>query len=215
MAQMARRLGMSALIFCGFLGSASAQTLTSVENALQAPIQNPAVTAFQLQRYLMKGISTPVAPSSPEAWKVEERRLRKHILENIVYHGWSSQWVEAPPRFEQTAQIETNDGYRLRKFRYEIVPGFESTAILYEPSTIRGRVPAILNVIGHEPMGNSAEYEQKRCINFAKRGMLALSLSWIGFGELAQPENGHDYTSQLDLVGASAVGFFISPCGAV
>lgn len=208
MAQMARRLGMSALILCGFLGSASAQTLTSVENALQAPIQNPAVTAFQLQHYLMKGISTPVAPSSPEAWKIEERRLRKHILEDIVYHGWPSQWVEAPPRFEQTAQIETNDGYRLRKFRYEIVPGFESTAILYEPSTIRGRVPAILNVIGHEPMGNSAEYEQKRCINFAKRGMLALSLSWIGFGELAQPENGHDYTSQLDLAGASAVGFF-------
>ncbi len=203
------RLGIGALILCGFLGSAAAQSLTSaVESTLQAPIQNPAVTAFQLQRYLMKGISIPVAPSSPEAWKIEERRLRKHILEDIVYHGWPSQWVEAPPRFKQTALIETGQGYRLRKFRYEIVPGFESTAVLYEPTTIRGRIPAILNVIGHEQMGNAADYEQKRCINFAKRGIAALSLSWIGFGELAQPENGHDYTSQLDLVGASAVGFF-------
>ena len=104
--------------------------------------------------------------------------------------------------------METGKGYRLRKFRYEIVPGFTSTAILYEPEVIQGRVPAILNVIGHEPNGNAVEYEQKRCINFAKRGMLALSLSWIGFGELAQPENAHDYTAQLDLVGTSAVGFF-------
>ena len=79
--------------------------------------------------------------------------------------------------------METGKGYRLRKFRYEIVPGFTSTAILYEPQTMQGRVPAILNVIGHEPNGNAVEYEQKRCINFAKRGMLALSLSWIGFGE--------------------------------
>jgi dienelactone hydrolase len=156
----------------------------------------------------MKGITTPHVPSSPEAWTTEEQRLRKHILEDVVYHGWPQEWVDAPPRFEQTGVIETGDGYRLRKFRYEIVPGFESTAILYEPKAVSGRVPAILNVIGHEQMGNAAEYEQKRCINFAKRGMLALSLSWIGFGELAQPENAHDYTSQLDLVGSSAVGFF-------
>ena len=88
------------------------------------------------------------------------------------------------------------------------MPGFESGAILYEPQKVNGKAPAILNVIGHEVAGNAAEYEQKRCINFAKRGILALSLSWAGFGELAQPENGHDYAAHLDLVGANALGFF-------
>jgi dienelactone hydrolase len=156
----------------------------------------------------MKRISTPYAPGRPEEWTASGQKLRKHILEDIIYHGWPQSWVQAPPRFEQTEVVETGKGYRLRKFRYEIVPGFTSTAILYEPEAMQGRVPAILNVIGHEPNGNAVEYEQKRCINFAKRGILALSLSWIGFGELAQPENAHDYTAQLDLVGTSAVGFF-------
>ena len=188
--------------------SASAQDPTPVASALQAPVQAPEVTYFQLQRYLMKRISIPRAPGRPEEWNTSGQKLRKHILEDIIYHGWPQSWVEAPPHFEQIEVIETGKGYRLRKFRYEIVPGFTSTAILYEPETIQGRIPAILNVIGHEPYGNAVEYEQKRCINFAKRGILALSLSWIGFGELAQPENAHDYSAQLDLVGTSAVGFF-------
>jgi dienelactone hydrolase len=188
--------------------SASAQDPTPVASALQATVQTPEVTYFQLQAYLMKRIATPQAPGRPEQWNASGQKMRKHILEDIIYHGWPQSWIEAPPHFEQVAVIETGKGYRLRKFRYEIVPGFTSTAILYEPEAIQGKVPAILNVIGHEPNGNAVEYEQKRCINFAKRGMLALSLSWIGFGELAQPENDHDYTARLDLVGTSAVGFF-------
>ncbi len=38
--------------------------------------------------------------------------------------------------------------------------------------------------------------------------MPALSPEWIGFGELAQPGNGHDVGAQLDLVGANAAGLF-------
>src|ERR1700722_17173795 len=188
--------------------SAFAQDQTPVGRAVQAPVQTPEVTYFQLQRYLMKRISTPHSPGTPGEWNVAGQKLRKHVLEDIVYHGWPQSWVEAAPHFEQVEVMETGKGYRLRKFRYEIVPGFTSTAILYEPEGIQGRVPAILNVIGHEPEGNAVEYEQKRCINFAKRGILARSLSWIGFGEMAQPENGHDNAARLDLVGSSAVGFF-------
>ena len=83
-----------------------------------------------------------------------------------------------------------------------------STALLYEPEKIAGRAPAILNVIGHEPEGIAVEYEQKRCINFAKRGIIALNLGWMGFGELSQPENAHDYSAHLSLVGSNALGFF-------
>ncbi len=196
----------SGILFTAF--SSTAQDQTPVASALQAHVQSPDVTYFQLQRFLMKRIPTLQVPSRPEEWTREEQRLRRHILEDIVYHGWPQDWVDAAPHFEQIDVIETGKGYRLRKFRYEIVPGFASTAILYEPEKIQGRTPAILNVIGHEPHGNAVEYEQKRCINFAKRGILALSLSWIGFGEMAQAENGHDNTARLDLVGSSAVGLF-------
>jgi len=191
------------------LGDASCQTTApSVESVLKERIQPGAVTAFQLQSYLAKRIPRLPSPFSFDQWRSEEARMRKHILEDIAFHGWPHEWIDAAPRFQETDVIESGKGYRLRKFRYEIVPGFDSTAILYEPQKVNGKAPAILNVIGHEVAGNAAEYEQKRCINFAKRGIFALSLSWAGFGDLAQPENGHDYAAHLDLVGANALGFF-------
>lgn len=183
-------------------------TSRSVELALEPPGQPVAVTAFELQRYLMRRIPKLPAATSPSAWKAEAAQLRRHMLEDVAYHGWPREWVDAAPKFEDVGVIETGKGYRLRKLRYEIVPGYESTAILYEPDKRSGRVPAILNVHGHEPMGKAAEYKQKRCINFAKRGIIALSLEWPGFGELNQPENAHDYGAHLDLVGANALGFF-------
>lgn len=191
------------------LVSALSQTTAhSLESVLAERIQPAAVTEFQLQSYLAKRIPKLMVPSSPDKWTSEEARIRHHVLEDLAFHGWPREWVEATPRFQETGVIETAKGYRVRKFRYEIVPGFESGAILYEPQKVNGKAPAILNVIGHEVAGNAAEYEQKRCINFAKRGIFALSLSWAGFGELAQPESGHDYAAHLDLVGANALGFF-------
>jgi dienelactone hydrolase len=180
----------------------------TVAPLLEKPVQPTAVTALQLQSYMMKHIAKPVAPASAEQWTAEAQRLRKHILEDIAFHGWPQEWVNSEPHFEQTDVIETGHGYRLRKFRYEIVPGFQSTAVLYEPEKISGRVPAILNVVGHDPLGNAVEYEQKRCINFAKQGILALSLGWPGYGELDKPENSHDFGGHLDLVGSNSLGYF-------
>lgn len=204
-----KRCLLAGIIACSFATVlAFADDLSPADAALQAPVQNGAVTAYQLQRYLMKRIPELKVPASASEWNGQASALRSHILNDIVYHGWPREWIDAQPRFEQTAVIETDHGYRLRKFRYEIVPGFYSSAVLYEPDTISGRVPAILNVIGHDPNGNAVEYEQKRCINFAKRGVLALSLTWMGFGELSQAENAHDQTARLDLAGTSAVGLF-------
>src|SRR2546423_955524 len=82
----------------------------------------------------------------------------------------------------------------------EIVPGFFSSAVLYEPAELKGKAPAILNVNGHVgPIGKAVEYKQKRCINFAKRGMIALNLEWFGYGELAGKENDHSFAAHLDL----------------
>ena len=187
---------------------AVADDLTPTEAALQTPVQSPSVTAFQLQQYLMSRIPELQVPAKASDWNQRVEALRSHILADIVYHGWPREWVDVPARFVQTDVVETHHGYRLRKYQYEIVPGFYSSAVLYEPDAISGRAPAILNVMGHEQEGNAVEYEQKRCINFAKRGILALSLTWMGFGELSQPDNGHDNAARLDLAGTSSVGLF-------
>src|SRR5438132_1780034 len=116
--------------------------------------------------------------------------------------------IRPPPRstlFPYTTLFRS-----LRKLRYEVVPGFQSVAILYEPEKLEGKVPAILNVNGHVgPMGKAVEYKQKRCINFAKHGILALNLEWFAFGELRVEGNQHWYGAHLDLVGANGLGIFL------
>ena len=176
---------------------------------LEQRLETPDVVAFQVRQYLFQRVPKLSAPQSATQWSAETERIRKHLLDDVVFHGWPREWVEAPPKFEDLGIIESGKGYRIRKLRYEIVPGFQSTAILYEPENLSGKIPAILNPNGHElQLGKAAEYKQKRCINFAKRGILALSLEWLYCGELNVPENKHEFAAHLDLVGANGVGLF-------
>lgn len=198
-----------ALLLLLTTAAAHGQTMAAtLQNVLAQPVQSADVTAFQLQQYLSRRITPLPSPTSASDWTDREQKLRKHLLDDVAFHGWPSEWVDSAPNFQQVGATESLNGYRVSKFRYEIVPGFHATAILYEPEKLNGRAPAILNVIGHEPMGNAAEYEQKRCINFARRGIIALNLGWVGFGELSLKGNNHEDAAALDLAGSNALGFF-------
>ncbi len=180
-----------------------------VRPVLGEEILPPQVALFQVREYILQHTAPPPAPTSAEQWTAQATRTRQRLLGEVVFHGWPRAWVEAPPKFEEAAVIETGQGYRLRKLRYEIVPGFYSAAILYEPDHISGKIPAILNVNGHVGApGKAVEYKQKRCINFARRGILALNLEWLAFGELGNKENDHWFGSHLNLVGVQEVGLF-------
>jgi dienelactone hydrolase len=180
-----------------------------VGSVLGEEIISPSVAVFQMKQFLLSRAAPPPTATTAAEWTAEAQRLRAHLLNDVVFHGWPKAWVDSPPRFEETGVIETGDGYRLRKLRYEVVPGFWSAAILYEPEKIQGKMPAILNVNGHVgPRGKSVEYKQKRCINFAKHGIFALNLEWFAFGELNVPGNGHWFGAHLDLVGVNEVGLF-------
>jgi dienelactone hydrolase len=145
-------------------------------------------------------------PADSAQWTAEAEQLRSRELE-VIYHGWPKDWIDAPPKFEEVGTLEGH-GYRIRKLRYEVVPGMYSAALLYEPEHLSGKLPAILNLHGHGPGGKAVEHKQKRCINQARRGMLALSLEWFGFGELDSPENDHSFVGHLDLAGANGLGLF-------
>jgi dienelactone hydrolase len=180
-----------------------------IDPVLQQEILAPRVAVFQMKQYIVGRVATPPTATSAQSWTAEANRLRQHVLNDVVYHGWPKVWVDAPPHFEDLGVIQGGSGYRMRKLRYEIVPGFDSVAILYEPEHLEGKVPAILNVHGHVgPPGKAVEYKQKRCINFAKHGIIALNVEWFDFGELARPGNSHWFGAHLDLVGANALGLF-------
>jgi dienelactone hydrolase len=179
-----------------------------LEDLLKEENYSPDVALFQLRQHILASVGTLRVPQSGSEWTAESKRIREEILRDVVFHGWPKEWTESRPKFEDLGVIQGN-GYRMRKLRYEIVPGFESTAILYEPLDFHGKVPAILNVNGHVgPPGKSIEYKQKRCITFARNGILALNLEWLSFGELGQEFNQHWFGAHLDLVGANELGLF-------
>jgi dienelactone hydrolase len=195
------------LLGCGLAGAQSAAEVAA--GALKQPVQPPQVVTYQLQKYLMARAPQLPAPTSAEAWTAEARRIREHVLKDVVFHGWPQEWVNSPPKFEDLGEIPSGPGYSRRKFRYEIVPGFYTTAVLYEPRPLKGKVPGVLNVMGHfEASGKAEEFQQTFCINQALRGMVALNLEWLGMGESHRPENQHWFAAHLDLVGANGVGLF-------
>ena len=185
-------------------------TPEDLETVLGEQILAPSAALFQMKSFILSRVPPPPVATSATEWTEESQRLRRHLLQDVVFHGWPPEWVNSSSKFVEVGTIETHEGYRLRKLRYEVVPGFQSVAILYEPEKLQGKVPAILNVNGHVgPPGKAVEYKQKRCINFAKHGILALNLEWFAFGELRVEGNQHWYGAHLDLVGANALGIFL------
>jgi len=186
----------------------SAQEL--LDEFLPNALQPPDVVTYQMQQFLMAHAPALPHPASAAQWTAEANRIRQHVLTDVIYHGWPKEWVDSPPKFEDMGEVPlaAGAGYRLRKFRYEVVPGFYSTAVLYEPERLEGKVPAVLDVLGHFPEGLSSPFEQKLCINQALRGMIALSIDFIDMGELRLKGNEHYFGSSLDLVGVNGVGLF-------
>ncbi len=199
---------LTSVFACGYaFGQSDPDEISQV---LGEEILAPSAALHQIKSYILSRVAPPPSATSAQQWTEQARRLRQHLLQEVVFHGWPDEWVNSPPKFEDIGVIETGQGYRLRKLRYEIVPGFQSVAILYEPERLQGKLAAILNVNGHVgPPGKAVEYKQKRCINFAKHGILALNVEWFFFGELRQEGNQHWYGAHLDLVGANGLGIFL------
>ena len=107
--------------------------------------------------------------------------------------------------------IPGGDGYHIKKLRYEALPGMWIPALLYEPDKLTGKVPVVMNVNGHDPVGKAAKYKQIRCINQAKRGMIALNVEWLGMGQLRTDGFVHERMNQIDLCGSSGLApFYLS-----
>lgn len=195
------------LLNCGLTFAQSAGEQAAA--VLKEPVQSPQVVTYQLQSYLRARAAPLPPPATAEAWTAEAGRIREHVLKDVVFHGWPEEWVNSRPHFEDLGEIPSGPGFRRRKFRYEVVPGFYTTAVLYEPRPLKGKAPAVLDLMGHFTESGKAEaFQQTFCINQALRGMIALNLEWLDMGESNQPDNAHWFAAHLDLAGLNGVGLF-------
>jgi hypothetical protein len=172
------------------------------------PILEPGQTLKDLQKFLETRLPPLPKAESREGWEKEAERLRQEMFRKVIFRGEAAQWREGKVRVEWLETLAGGPGYRLKKLRFEAVPGLWIPALLYEPEKISGKVPTTLNVMGHDPGGKEVAYQQIRCINLVRRGMLALNVEWFYFGQLRSPENHHGCMNQLDLCGTSGLAPF-------
>jgi hypothetical protein len=201
-----------------FLGGCFLCTLTlmpaaptpsaGVSNWLSRPILGTNQPEAEVQAFCERRVPPMPELKSAREWRRTAERLRRDMLERVVFRGEAARWRKAKPRVEWLDTIEGGSGYRIRKLRYEAVPGLWIPALLYEPDKLNGKTPVALNLNGHEPPGKAVTNKQIRCINLARRGMLVLNPEWPGYGQLNGPNYRHAFMNQLDLCGTSGLAPF-------
>ncbi|MCZ7646653.1 MAG: acetylxylan esterase [Planctomycetota bacterium] len=157
----------------------------------------------QVRAHLRRLIRSFKAVTDPAAWRKQCAALRRRGLNEVFLRGIPRAWRTAFPRVVWGKAFRPHPAYRVRRLRYEALPGYWIPALLYEPALGKGRVPAVLNPNGHESGGKAVHYKQARCINLARRGMLALSFEFMGMGEL-NADAEHDNLAWFQLAGVSA-----------
>ena len=199
-----------ALAILSVLVASRAVCAEAGEAKTQQPLDilEPDQTEKELEAYLSRHVPKFAAPTDGEKWDAEAKRLRQQVLDEVVLRGVPKRWLSGPPNVVWGEKTPA-PGYTIRKLRYEAVPRLWAGALLYEPLSLTGKVPAVLNTNGHvgEP-GMSIDYKQARCINLAKRRILALNLEWIGMGQLRGPGYSHYDLAYLDLCGRSGLSVF-------
>lgn len=176
--------------------------------ALEKPILEPGVPLKEMRAFIQPRIIKFSPPADKAAWEQTAARLRRDMLDQIVFRGTAAEWRAAKCGTLWLDTIEGGPGYRIRKFRYEALPGMWIPGLLYLPEKLEGRVPVAINVNGHAPEGKAVDYKQLRSINLAKRGMLVLNVEWFGMGQLRTSGFAHGRMNQLDLCGASGLAPF-------
>ncbi len=196
--------------FLLFVALAPAPRAASQDLGLHKLLSEPILTQNQpeIEAKVFTSSRVPAVriPSSRAEWEEIAADTRRRVLDEVVFRGQAVAWRAARTRVEWLEAVTGGPGYRIKKLRYEAIPGLWIPALLYEPEDLDGKVPVVINVNGHDrTSGKAADYKQIRCINQAKRGLLALSLEWVGMGQLNTPGFSHYKINQLDLLGTSGI----------
>lgn len=201
-----RRLALAMLALAAVIPG---QESLSLEEVLRRPVLlDPNQPALEVKAYTAARVPAVPAWKTAAEWDAYAGSLRREFLEKVVLRGEARAWVNAPAKVEWL-DVLPGRGYRVKKFRFEVMPGMWLPGLLYEPEKLRGKAPAVLNVNGHERTGMATPYIQTRCIHLARNGIVAMNPEWFNRGQLQNASGfAHSRLNQLDLTGTSGVSLF-------
>jgi dienelactone hydrolase len=195
------------LLFWAGIGRAEEEK-SPLPELLAHEIIGPRQSLIEVQDYLEARIPKMPKVADAAEWDREAKRIRAEVLAKVIFRGEAAKWRDAKTKVEWLDSIDGGEGYKIKKLRYEVVPGLWIPALLYEPEKLKGKVPVSLAVNGHDGVGKAAPYKQIRCINMAKRGMVVLNVEWFGMGQLRTNGFAHTRMNQLDLCGTNGLAPF-------
>lgn len=129
-------------------------------------------------------------------WRNRQNEVKDKLSEII------GPFPEKTPLNPRVTGVIKKDGYRIEKIIFESFPGFYVSGCLYVPEKIRGKAPAILNVIGHNQESFRNELYQVINYNLVKKGMIVFAIDPPGQGEHVQ---NYDPKVNFSSVGYSVV----------
>ena len=59
-----------------------------------------------------------------EEWQAKASDIRKQVLDRVVFRGGAADWRDTPLRVKWGKTIEDLPGYRIKKLKFEAVPGW-------------------------------------------------------------------------------------------
>lgn len=113
-------------------------------------------------------------------WKQRQVKMKTKILNAI------GPFPAKSPLNPKVTGVVHKPGYRIEKIVFESWPGFYVTGCLFLPDKINGKVPAVLNLIGHEQESYLAPLDQVIIHNLVKKGMIVFAIDPLGQGEHVQ-----------------------------
>jgi len=119
-------------------------------------------------------------PATKGAWEETRGPLRQRILKLV---GLEDLERRGPVRWSSKGRIE-RDSYTIEKILFESYPGMSVPALVYIPKRLTGPAPAVISIPGHVYCeGKASVSTQARCVNLARRGIIALTYDYIDTGE--------------------------------
>src|SRR5688500_8471907 len=112
-----------------------------VRSVLARPILRADEALTDVRDYCEARVPRMPALRSRAEWERYAARMRARTLDRVVFRGEAARWRKARCRVEWLGTMEGGPGYRIRKLRFESVPGLWVPALLYEPERLTGKVP--------------------------------------------------------------------------
>src|SRR4051794_36997210 len=118
----------------------------AIKAALGRQSIGPQQALADVQEFVEARVPEMPEVKSAEDWTSIAEKLRAETLAKVVFRGEAAAWRDARTKVEWLETIEGGPGYKIKKLRYEALPGLWIPALLYEPEKLEGKVPVMLNV---------------------------------------------------------------------